>query len=143
MAGQISSKDYSWGEAIDAAMFTIIATRLTTPNHRLPAFKLGLINKQGNILKEPVTPQELRALTYIDRIALLMKKAMGGRIAAIYTMYRKQKANPNFIRAASRAVQFGFTKYYDINIGFVDMRGGNPITNAGMSFSSNLHKPQG
>lgn len=139
----IGTRDYDWGSAIDAAIFTVIAQRLMTPNHRLPAFKMGLIDKQGNIKREPKTKQELRALTYIDRIALLMKRSMGGRIASIYNMYRKQRTNPDFIRSAARAVQYRFLVYYDMKIGFYEFPGGTafPDTHTSSSYSSNTYKP--
>jgi len=112
--------DYVWGEALDAAFFTAITIRLTTPVRQLPAFKMGLINAQGKILKEPMTKEERRALTHIDRIALFMRQAMGGRVAAIMNMYRRRRMTPQFVQAAARALSLRFNKYYDMRIGFYE-----------------------
>jgi len=135
--------DYLWGEAVDAAFFTAITIRLTTPNRNLPAFKMGLINAQGNILREPMTKEERRALSGIDRIALLMKQAMGGRVAAIMNMYRRQRMNPKFIQAAARAISLRFGKYYDMRIGFYERPFSQAITGGRGATQTSAAKPRG
>jgi len=127
-ASQLPDHDFQWGEALDAAFFTALTIRLTTPIKSLPAFQMGLINAQGKILREPMTKVERRALTNIDRVALFMRQAMGGRVVAIMNMYRKNRMNPNFIKAAARALSLRFNKYYDMNVGFYERPHSHAIT---------------
>lgn len=119
-ATELPMHDYTWGEALDSAFFTALTIRLTTPIRQLPSYRLGLINAQGKILRQPQTKEERRALSYIDQIALFMRQSMGGRVAAIMNMYRKQRMNPNFIKAAARALSLRFNRYYDMKLGFYD-----------------------
>jgi len=110
---QLPDTDYVWGEALDAAFFTALTTRLTTPIHLLPAFRMGLVGRSGQILREPRTREERRALTLIDQIALWMRRSMAGRIPQIMNMYRQKRMSPPFIQAAARATSLRFNKYYD------------------------------
>jgi hypothetical protein len=116
----LPDNDYIWGESLDSIFYTAIVKRLTTPNKLLPAYKLGLIDLQGKILREPKSKEERRALTGIDRIALMMKRYMRGSTRLIYNEYRKRRLNPAFIRAAARGGALRYGKYFDIDIPFYD-----------------------
>lgn len=141
-ASQISNYDFQWGEALDAAFFTALTIRLTTPTRNLPAFKMGLISANGKILREPMTQEERRALTNIDRIALFMKQAMGGRVAAIMNMYRKRRMSPQFIQASARALSLRFNKYYDMRIGFYERPFPQAITGGRGATQTSPAKPR-
>ena len=117
---RLPDTDFLWGEALDAAFMTSLVQRLSTPIKNLPAYKMGLINGSGKILKQPRTKEERRALSNLDQVALLMRQAMGGRIVAVANMYRKARMNPHFIKAAARALSLRFFKYYDMKIGFFE-----------------------
>jgi len=142
-ATELPDTDYLWGEALDSAFFTALVIRLTTPTRLLPAFKLGLINASGKILREPMTKQERRALSYIDQIALFMKQSMGGRIATIMNMYRRNRMNPKFIQAAARAISLRFGKYYDMRIGIYDRPYPQAITGGHGPHVTTPGKPRG
>ena len=117
---KLPDTDYLWGEALDAAFFTALVSRLTTPIRNLPAYKLGLVGPQGKILRPPKTKEERRALSNLDMVALFMRQAMGGRVSALMNMYRRARMNPAFIQAAARSISLRFTKYYDMKIGFIE-----------------------
>ena len=114
MPQRLTEQEYQWGEALDATVFNALVQRLITKNTNLPAFKLGLINKQGVILREPKTRDEYRALTNLDTIALFMKRFMGGRVQQIYNMWRKRRLDPNYIKSVARGLSLRFNKYYDV-----------------------------
>lgn len=137
----VPAVDLVWGEALDAAFFTALTSRLTTPIKNLPAFKYGLINAQGKILRMPKSKEERRALTYIDMVALFMRQTMGGRVQAIYNMYRQARMNPAFIQAAARSVSLRFTKYYDLKYGFVERPTPEAITGGMTHYQTSLSKP--
>lgn len=44
------------------------------------AYKLGLVDRNGLIVKEPVTDIEKEALTSLDRLIFQLKSMIGGRI---------------------------------------------------------------
>jgi len=117
---KISGSDYLWGESLDAIFFTAMMKRLTTPTKLLPAYKMGLIDAQGKVLREPGDKDERRALTSMDRIALMMKRYMGGNVRLMYNEYRKRRLQPAFIKAAARAGALRYGKYYDMNNPFYD-----------------------
>jgi len=119
-ATKLPETDFLWGEALDAAFLTALTTRINTPVKNLPAFAMGLIDAMGNIVKEPVTKEERRALSYLDRVALFMRKSMGGRVILINNMYRQSRSRPAFVQAAARARSLRFTKYYDIKVAFFE-----------------------
>jgi len=138
----LPNTDYLWGEALDAAFFTALTIRLTTPTGNLPAFKMGLINGQGKVLREPMTKEERRALSGMDRIALFMKQSMGGRISAIMNMYRQRRMSPSFIQAAARAISLRFGKYYDMRIGFYERPFSQAITGGRGATQTSAGKPR-
>lgn len=109
----LGSGDMAYGEALDAAFLTILTTKLMTQTTNTLAYKMGLIKRDGSVIREPKTPEERRALTYMDRIAFGMKKTLGGRVAVFYRMYRNARTNPNFMRALSRMSSHRFTRYHD------------------------------
>ena len=81
---------------------------------------MGLIDSNGNILKDPKTKEERRALSFLDQVILFMRKSMGGRVVLLNNMYRRARIKPEFVRAAARAKSLRFLKYYDLKIGFFD-----------------------
>lgn len=142
-ATALPATDFLWGESLDAAFFTALTQRISTPIRNLPAFKMGLINAQGKILKKPVSKEERRALSFIDQVTLFMRQAMGGRTALLYNMYRQARMNPAFIQAAARAKSLRFLKYYDLSIGFFERPTPTAITGGVGATPTHPGKPFG
>jgi len=119
-ASKLPDTDFLWGEGIDAAFMSVLVTRINTPVKNLPAYRMGLVDAMGNVVKEPMTKEERRALTFIDRVALFMRKSMGGRVMLLNNMYRQARTKPAFVQAASRARSLRFMKYYDLKYAFFE-----------------------
>lgn len=62
-----------------------IMKRLITPYKSFHAYKLGLIDGEGNILKEPETLEERTALTLVDKLAIKLKQLLGSRLIDLNT----------------------------------------------------------
>ena len=143
MAQRLPDTDFLWGESLDAAFMTALTQRISTPIRGLPAYKMGLIDASGRIIQKPKTKEERRALSMIDRVALFMRQAMGGRVAVLHNMYREARHNPAFIQAAARARSLRFLKYYDLKIGFFERPTPTPITGGVGASPTSAGKPRG
>jgi hypothetical protein len=67
-------------QTIDLAITYKFLKNLVTPFEKWPAYKLGLIDKDGNIIKprrERLTQQERDALGYFDVVTLNLRKLLG------------------------------------------------------------------
>lgn len=67
-------------QVIDLAISYKFLKNLVTPFERWPAYKLGLIDKDGNILKlrrDRLKQEEKDALGYFDVVTLNLKKLLG------------------------------------------------------------------
>ena len=60
----------------DTYMIYQVLKRLTTPFDETKAFELGLIDKDGKLLKKPKTTDEKKAYTYFDRFIFNMKRLL-------------------------------------------------------------------
>jgi hypothetical protein len=115
---KLGPSDMSFGESIDAAMFDAFAKRVMMPFSQFPAFKLRLIDGAGNIKKNPRTREEKRALSFIDRLAIMFKKYNAARNIQIANEYRLSRLNPMFMNALNRAVSYRLMNYHNINTGW-------------------------
>lgn len=64
----------SEGRFIDYTMVFLIGKRLLKPYKKWPAFKMGLINDKGEVIRKPQTSEEKAALTLLDRFILQIKR---------------------------------------------------------------------
>ncbi len=143
MATKLPDTDFLWGESLDAAFFTALTQRISTPVKSLPAFRMGLINAQGKMMRKPTTKEERRALSFLDQLALFMRQSMGGRVTLLANMYRQARMNPAFIQAAARARSLRFLKYYDLKIGFFEKPTPTAITGGVGATPTSPGKPFG
>ena len=60
----------------DTYMIYQVLKRLTTPFDETKAFELGLIDKNGKLLKKAKTSEEKKAYTYFDRFIFNMKRLL-------------------------------------------------------------------
>ena len=60
----------------DTYMIYQVLKRLTTPFNETKAFELGLIDKNGKLLKKPKTQEERKAYNYFDRFIFNMKRLL-------------------------------------------------------------------
>lgn len=71
-------KDKQLTETTERALLaTTLLHRFTQPIYETAAFKLGIIDGEGNVLKIPATVEERAALTPIDYYCLKLRKFIG------------------------------------------------------------------
>jgi hypothetical protein len=70
-------------ETIDAAVVLLIIKKLITPITQTNAYKLGLINSSGMIVRVPENDKEKSALTLLDRFCLKLKRLLGTRLVSL------------------------------------------------------------
>lgn len=63
--------------ATDLILIYQFIKRLTTPFEQTEAFKLGLIDKKGKLLKKAETSEEKDAYGYFDRLVFNIKRLLG------------------------------------------------------------------
>jgi len=68
---------------IDNVISYLFIKKLVTPIIRTPAYKLGLVNQAGKVVKEPATDEEKMALTLLDRMTFKLKRLLGGKLATL------------------------------------------------------------
>lgn len=61
-------------KAVDLIFIYQFLKRLTTPFEKTDAYKLGIIDKRGNKIKDPETSEEEDAYGYFDRLVFNIKK---------------------------------------------------------------------
>lgn len=59
---------------LDYEIASLIATKLSIPFNEWEAYKLGIIDESGNILRPPKSPEDKKAFTYVDEVCLKVKK---------------------------------------------------------------------
>ena len=80
-------------ETIDTAVVYLLVKKLITPITQTQAYKLGLINNTGVIIRVPTTDKEHDALTILDRFMLLLKRLLGSKIIQLNNFLYMQTSN--------------------------------------------------
>ncbi len=70
-------------ETIDSAVVLLVVKKLIAPVVQMPAYKLGLINSNGMIIRVPENDKEKAALTLLDRFVLKLKRLLGTRLVSL------------------------------------------------------------
>jgi len=65
---------------IDTILTYILVKKLVTPIVKTEAYKLGLVDLIGKVIKEPSTPLEESALTTLDKVIFKMKRLLGSKL---------------------------------------------------------------
>jgi hypothetical protein len=91
---------------VDLILIYSFIKRLTTPFEQTEAFKLGIIDKNGKKIKDPVTRQEMNSFGYFDRLVFNVKKiieiAPGGKsrlasfAAALYLIRESKNTKEDY-----------------------------------------------
>lgn len=81
---------------IDAVMSFILIKKIVTPITQSKAFKLGLVNSAGKILREPKTDEENDALTLLDKIVFKMKRLLNTKLLNLNNFLYLQTINNDF-----------------------------------------------
>lgn len=70
-------------ETIDSAVVLMVIKKLVTPIVQMPAYKLGLINSNGMIIRVPENDKEKSALTLLDKFTLKLKRLLGTKLVQL------------------------------------------------------------
>ena len=68
-------------ENLDDLLTYILIKKLVTPFIKTDAYKLGLINSSGRVIRQPETTVERMALTTLDKIIFKLKRLLGAKLA--------------------------------------------------------------
>lgn len=83
-------------DKVNKIMAFLFIKRLITPVSDLQAFKLGLVDKTGRLIKEPETKEEQRALSIFDKFVFKLKRLMGSKLAQLNAFMFLQTIDTNF-----------------------------------------------
>lgn len=101
----MSEKDIENLEKIDKVMAYVLMRKFVVPIRQSKAFELGLIDREGKIIKSPETEEERRALTLVDRFLLKIKRMLGSKVAQLnafmYTKSTQIDLDKSFINKGS------------------------------------------
>ena len=70
-------------EQIDDVLSFILIRKLVTPVTKTKAYKLGLVDGLGRVIKEPETAAEKKALTTHDRLIFKLRRMLGSKISQL------------------------------------------------------------
>ena len=65
------------GRWIDTAILAVLTLRLLRSFKNTKAFRLGIIDKNGKKIKDPVTPNEKDAYTLLDKLIFKVQRLLG------------------------------------------------------------------
>lgn len=106
------------GKILDNIIALRLIYLLVTPFDKTPAFKLGLIDAEGNTLKKAVTKDETAAMTYLHKIVFNIKRLIGkipggnSRIATLTSAYLLTRESVEMRLSEQESTQF-FTENFD------------------------------
>lgn len=83
-------------EKMEKVMSFIVMKRLITPIKRTKAFKLGLVDRSGKVLKKPETKEEKKAFTPLDTLIFKIKRMLGSKLAQLNTFMYLQSSEEDF-----------------------------------------------
>jgi hypothetical protein len=83
-------------EKVDGVVTYMVLKKLLTPVVKTKAYKLGLVNHNGKILKEPETDEEKEALTILDKIMFKIKRLLGPKTSNLNIFLYLQSMEKDF-----------------------------------------------
>lgn len=82
-----STEQLNESTGLDKAAAIYLITRLNKRIENWEAYKLGLIDRNGKILRQPQTPGEIRALGILDRIILKIRRNLPSSVLLALSAY--------------------------------------------------------
>ena len=76
----------SHSRSVDNALVFIFLKMLTTIPSRTKAYKLGLIDKDGRLIKQPVTKEENDSISNLDLLMFKIRKWLSSRLQYLSTV---------------------------------------------------------
>jgi hypothetical protein len=84
-------------EKIEKVLSFIVIKKLIKPISKTDAFKLGLVDKTGKLIKDPETDEEKQAFSVFDKIIFKIKRLLGSRISQLNTFIYLQSIDDDFL----------------------------------------------
>jgi alanine racemase len=78
---------------IDTILTYILIKKLVTPIVKTQAYKFGLVDVTGKVIKEPTNPAEEVALTSLDKIVFKLKRMLGSKLLILNKFIYLQTIN--------------------------------------------------
>lgn len=78
---------------VDALVAYLFLKKMMTPIRKMDAFKMGIVDGTGKVVRKPRTEREKQALTLLDKIILRIKRLLGNRIAKLFNFLYLQTLN--------------------------------------------------
>lgn len=72
-------------EKVDSVLSFLLIRSLLRPVSSTTAFSNKLVNRDGIIIKEPITSKEKDSLTSFDRIIFKLRRMLGSKISQLYS----------------------------------------------------------
>lgn len=82
-------------ESIDNILSYLLIKKLVTPITRTDAFRYGLVNSSGRVIRNPETYEENMALTTLDKIIFKLKRLLGGKLMSFNSFLYLATMNNN------------------------------------------------
>lgn len=83
-------------EKVDSVLSFVFLKKLIKPIQKTDAHKLGLVDNNGKIIKEPESDEELRALSQFDKVVFKIKRLLGSRVAQLNAFIYLQSLDDDF-----------------------------------------------
>jgi len=83
-------------EKMEKVMAFILMKRLITPIKKTNAFKLGLVDRSGKVIKKAESDEEKKALSTLDKLIFKLKRLMGSKLAQLNTFMYLQTSEEDF-----------------------------------------------
>jgi len=81
---------------IDMILTYLLLKKLTQPIVQSKAYKEGLVDASGSVLREPRSPIEEMAMTLLDKVVFQLKRLLGPRVIKLNKFLYLQTLNNNF-----------------------------------------------
>lgn len=81
---------------IDTVMSFILIKKIVTPINQTKAYKLGLVNGAGKVLREPKNDEEQESLTLLDRIVFKIKRLLNTKLLNLNNFLYLSTINNDF-----------------------------------------------
>lgn len=83
-------------ENIDSVILFIVIKKIVTPITRTDAYKFGLVDNAGKVIKIPKTDEEKEALTTLDKFIFKLKRLLGAKLTVLNKFLYLQTLNNDF-----------------------------------------------
>lgn len=81
---------------IDDALSFLTIKKLVTPVNKTDAYKMGLVDTQGKIIRKPENEKEENALTLFDKFIFKLKRLLSGKISQLNNFLYVQTLDNSF-----------------------------------------------